>query len=163
VTAPTGVAKNRQLRPLSQLLPCEQFSGQQGVAIQLIDQSPIAFDDVIFRDLTAAFATRVDLQVISGSGTSGQILGILQTPNIGSVTATSVDIKGVYSAVANAVQLVHTTRFLPPDVVVMHPRRRLRPNRPGPNRTRTPQLNAPAGAEALGEGGVEVRAAAEGR
>lgn len=103
--------------------PVRTISGQQGVAIQLIDQSPIAFDDVIFRDLTAAFATQVDLQVISGTGTNGQILGILQTPNIGSVGATSVDIKGFYSAIANAIQLVHTTRFLPPEVIVMHPRR----------------------------------------
>jgi HK97 family phage major capsid protein len=103
--------------------PVRTVSGQQGVAIQLIDQSPIAFDDVIFRDLTAAFATQVDLQVISGTGTNGQILGILQTPNIGSVAATSVDIKGFYSAIANAIQLVHTTRFLPPEVIVMHPRR----------------------------------------
>jgi hypothetical protein len=34
-----------------------------------------------------------------------------------------MDIKGVYSAIANAVQTIHTTRFLPPDVIVMHPRR----------------------------------------
>lgn len=103
--------------------PVRTISGQQGVAIQLIDQSPIAFDDVIFRDLTAAFATAVDLQVISGTGSSGQILGILGTPNIGTVAVSTVDIKGVYSAIANAIQLVHTTRFLPPEVIVMHPRR----------------------------------------
>jgi HK97 family phage major capsid protein len=118
-----GRGEKSSVATLVTVAPVRTISGQQGVAIQLIDQSPIAFDDVIFRDLTAAFATQVDLQVISGSGTSGQILGILQTPNIGSVAATSVDIKGVYSAVANAVQLVHTTSFLPPDVVVMHPRR----------------------------------------
>jgi HK97 family phage major capsid protein len=103
--------------------PVRTISGQQGVAIQLIDQSPIAFDDVIFRDLTAAFATSVDLQVISGTGSSGQILGILGTPNIGTVAVSTIDIQGVYSAIANAIQLVHTTRFLPPEVIVMHPRR----------------------------------------
>ena len=31
--------------------PVRTISGQQAVAIQLIDQSPIAFDDVVFRDL----------------------------------------------------------------------------------------------------------------
>jgi hypothetical protein len=36
--------------------PVRTISGQQGVAIQLIDQSPIAFDDVVFRDLVAAHA-----------------------------------------------------------------------------------------------------------
>jgi HK97 family phage major capsid protein len=103
--------------------PVRTISGQQGLSIQLIDQSPIAFDDVVFRDLTAAHAAQTDLQVASGTGTNGQVLGILATPNIGSVAASTVDIKGVYSAIANAIQTVHTTRFLPPEVVVMHPRR----------------------------------------
>jgi HK97 family phage major capsid protein len=103
--------------------PVRTIAGAQALAIQLIDQSPIAFDDVIFRDLVAAHAAQTDGQVISGSGNAGQILGILATPNIGSVAAATVDIKGFYSAIANAIQLVHTTRFLPPEVIVMHPRR----------------------------------------
>ena len=45
------------------------------------------------------------------------------TPNIQTVAATAVTTQGVYSAIANAVQTVHTTRFLPPEVIVMHPRR----------------------------------------
>ena len=32
-------------------------------------------------------------------------------------------IQYIYAAIANAIQTVHTTRFLPPDVIVMHPRR----------------------------------------
>jgi HK97 family phage major capsid protein len=103
--------------------PVRTISGQQGVAIQLIDQSPIAFDDIVFRDLVAAHAAQTDQQVIGGSGANGEVLGIHLTPGITSVAASSVDIKGVYSAVANAIQTVHTTRFLPPEVIVMHPRR----------------------------------------
>jgi len=103
--------------------PVRTISGQQGVAIQLIDQSPIAFDDVVFRDLVAAHAAVLDTQVIGGSGSSGQVLGVGNTPGITSVAASAVTIAGVYSALANAVQTVHTTRFLPPEVIVMHPRR----------------------------------------
>jgi len=103
--------------------PVRTIAGAQGIAIQLIDQSPIAFDDVVFRDLTAAHAAKTDAQVIGGTGVAGQILGVDKTPGIGSIAVTTVDIKGVYSAVANAIQTVHTTRFLPPEVVVMHPRR----------------------------------------
>jgi HK97 family phage major capsid protein len=103
--------------------PVRTISGQQGVAIQLIDQSPIAFDDVIFRDLVAAHAAQTDQQVISGTGVNGQVVGVNQTPGIGTIGASSVDIKGVYSAIANAVQTIHSTRFLPPEVIVMHPRR----------------------------------------
>lgn len=103
--------------------PVRTVAGAQGVAIQLIDQSPIAFDDVVFRDLTAAHASRLNAQVISGSGVGGQVLGTSSTPGIGSLPVTTVTIQGVYSAIANAIQTVHTTRFLPPEVIVMHPRR----------------------------------------
>ena len=103
--------------------PVRTIAGAQGVSIQLIDQSPIAFDDVVFRDLVAAHAATTDQQVISGTGLNGQVLGVDATPGILTVPAAAVTIQGVYSAIANAVQTVHTTRFLPPEVIVMHPRR----------------------------------------
>lgn len=104
-------------------VPVRTIAGQQGVSIQLIDQSPIAFDDVVFRDLVAAHAAATDKQVLSGTGTNGQVLGVDYTPGITTITATSATIQGVYSAIANAIQKIHTTRFLPPEVIVMHPRR----------------------------------------
>jgi HK97 family phage major capsid protein len=103
--------------------PVRTISGQQGVAIQLLDQSPIAFDDLVFRDLIADYASQLDKQCLYGSGTNGQVLGVNNTPNIGTIAVSTVDITGVYGAIANAIQTVHTTRFQPPEVVVMHPRR----------------------------------------
>jgi HK97 family phage major capsid protein len=103
--------------------PVRTIAGQQGVAIQLIDQSPIAFDDVVFRDLVAAHAGLVDTQVLNGNGSGGQVLGINNTPNIQTIAVSEVNVQGIYSAIANAIQLVHTNRFLPPEVIVMHPRR----------------------------------------
>lgn len=102
------------------------IAGQQGVSIQLIDQSPIAFDDVIFRDLVASHAATLDNQIISANGTGGTVVGVTNTPGISSIIA-GVDavapLKPVYSAIANAIQTVHTSRYLPPEVIVMHPRR----------------------------------------
>lgn len=103
--------------------PVRTIAGQQALAIQLIDQSPIAFDDIVFRDLVADYAAQVDRQVLNGSGTAGQVLGVHGTAGISTVAAAAVTIQGVYSAIANAIQKVHTLRFLPPDVIVMHPRR----------------------------------------
>lgn len=103
--------------------PVRTIAGQQGIAIQLIDQSPIAFDDVVFRDLTAAHAAKTDTQCINGTGLSGQVLGILGTPNVTAVAPSAATVKGVYAALANAVQQIHTGRFMPPEVIVMHPRR----------------------------------------
>jgi HK97 family phage major capsid protein len=103
--------------------PVRTISGQQGVALQLIDQSPIAFDDVVFRDLVSAHAAVLDQQVMYGSGASGQVLGVVNTPGVTSLAVASLDIVGVYKAIANAIQTIHVTRFLPPEVIVMHPRR----------------------------------------
>jgi HK97 family phage major capsid protein len=103
--------------------PVRTIAGQQGVAIQLIDQSPIAFDDVIFRDLTAAHSAVLDRQCLYGTGSNGQVLGVVNTPNIHTIPITSMDIKGIYSVIANAIQTILTTRFQPPEVILMHPRR----------------------------------------
>jgi HK97 family phage major capsid protein len=103
--------------------PVRTISGQQGVALQLIDQSPIAFDDVVFRDLVAAHAAVLDQQVIYGSGANGQVLGVANTPNITSIAVAYLDIIGIYKAIANAIQQIHVGRFLPPECIVLHPRR----------------------------------------
>ncbi|MFF2094855.1 phage major capsid protein [Streptomyces sp. NPDC058202] len=105
--------------------PVRTIAGQQDVAIQLLDQSPVSFDEVIFRDLVADYATKVDLQVISGSGSAGQVLGVRSTPSITTVTFTDAtpSVAKLYSKVADAVQRVHTLRFMAPTVIVMHPRR----------------------------------------
>ncbi|MCQ9178718.1 phage major capsid protein, partial [Streptomyces sp. IBSBF 2953] len=105
--------------------PVRTIAGQQDVAIQLLDQSPVSFDEVIFRDLTADYATKTDLQVISGSGSSGQVTGVRATSGIVTIAYTdgSPTVAKLYSKVADAVQRVHTLRYMAPTVIVMHPRR----------------------------------------
>ncbi|MFD7793629.1 phage major capsid protein [Streptomyces sp. NPDC059759] len=105
--------------------PVRTIAGQQDVAIQLLDQSPVSFDEVIFRDLVADYATKVDLQVISGSGSAGQVLGVRSTPSITTITYTDAtpSVAKLYSKIADAVQRVHTLRFMAPTAIVMHPRR----------------------------------------
>jgi len=105
--------------------PVRTIAGQQDVAIQLLDQSPVSFDEVIFRDLVADYATKTDLQVISGSGSSGQVTGVRATSGITTITYTDATptVAKLYSKIADAVQRVHTLRFMAPTVIVMHPRR----------------------------------------
>ncbi|MFG2678296.1 phage major capsid protein [Streptomyces sp. NPDC048392] len=103
--------------------PVRTIAGQQDVAIQLLDQSPVSFDQVIFRDLVADYATKLDLQVISGSGSSGQVTGIRSTSDIVTIAAATATVASLYAKIADAVQRVHTGRFMPPTVIVMHPRR----------------------------------------
>ncbi|MFI5801049.1 phage major capsid protein [Streptomyces sp. NPDC051677] len=124
-TADNGAVSETDLTDASVPAPVKTIAGQQDVAIQLLDQSPVSFDEVIFRDLTADYATKLDVQVISGTGSSGQVTGVRNTANIETVTYTdaSPTVAELYSKIADAVQRVHTLRFMPPTVIVMHPRR----------------------------------------
>src|ERR1019366_5239633 len=52
------------------------ISGQQIVSLQLVSQSGIPFDEIILGDLAADFARSLDSQVITGSGSAGQLRGL---------------------------------------------------------------------------------------
>lgn len=104
------------------------IAGQQGLSIQLLEQSPIAFDDIVFRDLAADYATKLDVQVISGSGSGNQVVGVRNTSGIVTVAATDATTElskaqTAYRKIGDAIQRVHTSRFMAPEVIVMHPRR----------------------------------------
>jgi HK97 family phage major capsid protein len=120
----TGVSET-DLTDTSITAPVKTIAGQQDVAIQLLDQSPISFDQVIFSDLNADYATKLDLQVIGGSGSSGQVTGVRTTASIVTIAYTTATptVAGLYSKIADGIQRVHTARFMPPTAIVMHPRR----------------------------------------
>ena len=122
-TADNAAVQETDLTDTSVTAPVRTIAGQQDVAIQLLDQSPVNFDEVIFRDLVADYATKLDLQVISGSGSSGQVTGVRATSGIITVSATTATVAGLYPKIADAVQRVQTQRFMPPTAIVMHPRR----------------------------------------
>ncbi|MGW1859366.1 phage major capsid protein [Streptomyces collinus] len=101
------------------------IAGGQTVSLQLIEQSPLNVDDVILADLAAAYAQQYNSLILSGSGTGGNPTGILTLSGTNAITYTSGSptVALLYSQIANAIQTVHTNRFLPPDTIIMHPRR----------------------------------------
>jgi HK97 family phage major capsid protein len=101
------------------------IAGGQTVSLQLIEQSPLNVDDIVLQDLAADYAVKLNTFVVSGSGTSGQPMGILTLSGTNAVTFTSTTptLGLLYSKVAGAIQAVHTKRFLPPDTIIMHPTR----------------------------------------
>lgn len=100
------------------------YAGQQRFAMQLLDQSPINFDEVVFADLTADHAVKSDAGVINGGGGTAHS-GLLGTSGIIAVTYTdaSPTVPELYPKIADAIQQINTLRFLPPQAIVMHPRR----------------------------------------
>lgn len=99
------------------------IAGGQTVSLQLIEQSPLNVDDVILADLAGAYAQQYNTLILSGSGAAGQPTGIFTLSGTNAITMSATGSANLYKAIANAIQTVHTNRYLPPDTVIMHPRR----------------------------------------
>jgi HK97 family phage major capsid protein len=101
----------------------ETVSGQQILSFQLVDQSPTQIDLIVLQDLSAALAVQIDQFALSANAT-GQV-GILNLSGTHAVTYTdSAPTPGdLYPKIANAIQLISTSRFLPPTKIFVHPRR----------------------------------------
>ena len=56
--------------------PVRTIAGQQDMALQLLDQSPISFDEIVYQDLAEDYNMQLDGQTLVGSGVAGQIKGI---------------------------------------------------------------------------------------
>jgi hypothetical protein len=74
--------------------PVRTIAGQQDAALQLLDQSPVVFDEIIFEDLGEDYNLQLSGQAFLGSGAAGQILGVWPG---GTISTTN----GVYVANTN--------------------------------------------------------------
>lgn len=123
-TADAGSVSSTDVTDTSVSAGVKTIAGQQDIALQLLEQSPLSFDEIIFTDLVADLNKNLDVQVLNGSNASGQVLGILGvTNNVTTTSYTGTTIQALYSKIAGAVNSVYSNRYLAPDTIVMHPRR----------------------------------------
>ena len=83
-------------------------------------------DEILFEDLVARYWAALDTQCISGSGSSGQILGALNTSSISTSTASTATVAGVWPKIADLIQQINAATGglgFTADKIVMHPRR----------------------------------------
>lgn len=101
------------------------IGGKAVVSQQLLDQSAIPFDQVVLQDLAADYARQLGTQVLSGTGAAGQLRGYLTPASTNVVTWTQAapTASGFYAQLAKLQGQINATRYMPPDTVVMHPRR----------------------------------------
>jgi HK97 family phage major capsid protein len=97
------------------------LAGNQTVSLQLLNQCPISFDSVVFQDLMAAHAQVSDYQTIYGSGTNGQLLGLTNIDGVQTTSFAGTTTQNIYDALAQAFNMVWTTRYAAPDYLVVHP------------------------------------------
>ncbi len=99
------------------------LAGGQTLAQQLLDQSPINMDEILLEDLASDYAVKADTLVLTNNATNVVGLTNAAGTNI-NVTATTITGAGsVWSKLAEAVATIHTSRYMPPTAIVMHPRR----------------------------------------
>ena len=98
-------------------------SGQQ-LSRQAMERGT-GIDALVTGDMASAMSTTLDNQLINGSGSSGQLLGISQVTGINSVTFTSGSptVALFYPKLLDAIQQINSGIYRAPDLIVMHPRR----------------------------------------
>jgi len=100
------------------------IAGQQDISKQAIERGT-GIDQFIVQDLIRGWHTTLDNQILNGTGSSGQILGVTDTPGVNTVTFTSASPTAelLYPKLADAYQQVQTSVFQNPTHWIMHPRR----------------------------------------
>jgi len=68
-------------------LPVATIAGQQIVSRQSLERGTPGLDQLIYMDLAGAYAAALDSQLLTGSGSSGQVLGVQNTSSINAATA----------------------------------------------------------------------------
>lgn len=124
-TADNAAVQETDLADTSVSAAVRTLAGQQDISLQALEQSPLSFDQIIFADLIADHAQKTDQQVISGTNSNGQVLGIRTIASVDTTAYTdaSPTVAELYPKIADSYNQISTTRFLPPEVIVMHPRR----------------------------------------
>ncbi|MFE7804014.1 phage major capsid protein [Streptomyces sp. NPDC057430] len=99
------------------------IAGQQVISQQSLDQSPINLDAILLADLAADYAVKLDTFVLNNNAASKR--GLLNVSGLNAITYTdaSPTTAELYPKVADGIQQIHTGRFMPPDTILMHPRR----------------------------------------
>lgn len=136
-----GVVSGRDMSDNFVQAQVKTIAGQEDVAIQLLDQSPIAFDELIFQDLAADYNLQLSGQCLVGSGAAGQVSGVwpagviantngLYIPNTNNTAlqtwtngggATPSVTNSVFQASGQTLSVIARTRLRPPTHHVWHP------------------------------------------
>ena len=118
-----GAVASQDITDISISAPVRTVAGQQDVAMQLIDQSPISFDVVVMKDLTADYNKQLDIGVLAGAGTGNTLTGLANVTGINAVTFTSGSptVPLLYVPGQQAQSLIAKLRFAPATAFLVHP------------------------------------------
>jgi HK97 family phage major capsid protein len=104
------------------VVPVRTFAGQQLVSRQAVERGR-GIADILLSDLFADYATKTNVSAISGDGTAGGHWGVLNTTSVQTAAWTGTTGASLVSALHSAIGKINASRYLPADLIVMHPRR----------------------------------------
>lgn len=121
-TAEAGSITTADIDETTIAVPVRTIAGYVDVTRQSIDRGKL-FEAVVFSDLAADYARRLDAQIINGAGTSGEHTGLLNTSSINAVTYTdaSPTLAELWPKLASAVGQVISQRFSGPTAIILNP------------------------------------------
>lgn len=124
-TTEGGAVSNTLMTQSAVSSPVVTVAGQQIIAQQMFDLSPANIDRIVMQDLAADYAKKLEEQILTGSGSGGNVLGLVTATNTNTVTYTtsSPTAAGIYRKVAEAATKVAEGRYMPATAVFMTPRR----------------------------------------
>jgi HK97 family phage major capsid protein len=106
-------------------VPVRSIGGYSPVSFQALERQEMT-EEIIVEDLTARYFAALDTQCISGSGSSGQLQGVLGTSGIATSAAASASGPVVLSKIEDCCQQIENALLGVAgvaDKIVMHPRR----------------------------------------
>jgi HK97 family phage major capsid protein len=107
-------------------VPVATIGGQQDVSRQSLERGMPGIDAIVYSDLARAYHAELDRQVVTGSGASGQMLGMLNTAGIAQATAFAAapTAANINRKVAGGIAAVAGVGVgVEPQIIAMHPRR----------------------------------------
>jgi len=124
-TADNATVTSQDIVSSTVTAPVQTYAGTTDFSLQLLEQSPIAFDQMIYTELVRAQAQAIGSAALVGTGANGQLEGLLTNSDTTQVTFTSASPTAslLYNACASAVNSVVTNLYAMPDAIVMAPRR----------------------------------------
>jgi len=99
------------------------IAGQVDVSRQSLERSYPGLDVIIMRDLIRSYNQKLDAQLISGSGSNGQHIGLHNVSSPNTVSFTGSTAAALLTSVYDAIQKVESNHFDRASAIVMHPRR----------------------------------------
>ncbi len=122
-TSPLSAVPDQDVTDTSLVSTVQTFAGMVDCSLQLLEQSPpdASFDLVVYRDAMAAADAQLETQLITGTGTGAQLLGLLNISGITAVTYTAGSPTGtaMFPYFGNVFAQVSDARDLPPEAWLM--------------------------------------------